>query len=68
MLNLRERVAAAENLVEKQQLEINTLRQEALETRSKLQELRAQMEQFVGSQAPALPEVAACDLVDLLSF
>ncbi|KAL6269997.1 hypothetical protein ACE6H2_026908 [Prunus campanulata] len=68
MLALLERVAAAENLVEKQQLEIDTLRQEALETRRTLQELKAQMEQFVESQAPALPEVAACDLVDLLSF
>ncbi|KAI5314060.1 hypothetical protein L3X38_043236 [Prunus dulcis] len=62
------KVAAAEILVEKQQLEIDTLRKEAMETRSMLQELKAQMEQFVESQAPALLEVAAFDLVDLLSF
>ncbi|KAL6269998.1 hypothetical protein ACE6H2_026909 [Prunus campanulata] len=70
MFALRERVTATEILVEKQQLEIDTLRQEAMETRSMLQELRTQMEQIVQSQAPALPlpEVAACDLVDLLSF
>ncbi|KAL6269995.1 hypothetical protein ACE6H2_026906 [Prunus campanulata] len=34
MLALRVRVAAAEILVEKQQLEISTLRQEAMETRN----------------------------------
>ncbi|KAI5314058.1 hypothetical protein L3X38_043234 [Prunus dulcis] len=46
------------------------VRRPYVKTRSMLQELRAQMEQIVESQAPTLllPEVAACDLVDLLSF